>query len=79
MCITFNPKSLLKHFVSSIEPTWFMKPEDVSVGYPFFGKFVPLALEETGYMHLQATKPDTIGNLNNLIGKVNAYLFVFVF
>ncbi|XP_053620314.1 juvenile hormone epoxide hydrolase-like [Plodia interpunctella] len=29
--------------------------------YPYFMKFLPNIVQETGYLHLQATKPDTVG------------------
>ncbi|KAM8946653.1 epoxide hydrolase 1-like [Pelodytes ibericus] len=38
-----------------------MTREDVKRLYPYFEKNVYAVLRESGYMHLQATKPDTVG------------------
>lgn len=35
--------------------------EDVRRLFPFFEKTVFEMLKESGYMHIQATKPDTVG------------------
>ena len=39
-----------------------MMPADkVHLTYPLSSRFMSI-IQETGYLHLQATKPDTIGN-----------------
>lgn len=69
MCAVLTPKAMLKGAIASIIPSYF-----VPKGYEDF--FFPLAdklkfiMEESGYMHLQSTKPDTIGTVlqNNPVG-----------
>ncbi|KAM3930864.1 epoxide hydrolase 1-like [Leptodactylus fuscus] len=49
--------------------------EDVKRIYPFMEKNVFTTLRETGYLHLQATKPDTIGSaLNDSPAGLAAYI-----
>lgn len=38
-----------------------LSKEDVRRLYPFFEKSVWVMIKETGYLHIQATKPDTAG------------------
>lgn len=40
--------------------------EDVRRLFPFFEKNVWTILRETGYMHIQATKPDSVGKNANI-------------
>lgn len=60
MCSTFAPLSAVKTMIASVYPKAFVPEEYVDFFYPFFGKMAN-TIEETGYMHLQSTKPDTIG------------------
>jgi juvenile hormone epoxide hydrolase len=65
-----SPMATIKAIVSSFYPSWFIQEEKlIDWIYPFAPKFMDL-LQESGYMHIQATKPDTIGNalLNNPVG-----------
>lgn len=55
-----TPMSIIKTVVASFYPTFFMEERYVRWMYPFSETFKFL-LEESGYFHLQATKPDTIG------------------
>ncbi|NP_001121449.1 epoxide hydrolase 1 precursor [Xenopus tropicalis] len=49
--------------------------EDVRRIFPFFKKVVSHVIKESGYMHLQATKPDTAGcGLNNSPVGLAAYI-----
>lgn len=50
----------IKAFIASFYPSLFMDEKYVSWVYPFWPNFLKL-LQESGYMHIQATKPDTIG------------------
>jgi len=70
MCTGMSPLSAFKMFVASFYPSWFIEDKEFSSWvYPFAPKFLDI-LQETGYMHLQATKPDTIGVAlqNNPVG-----------
>lgn len=60
MCATFAPMATVKTIIAGFYPKAFVPEEYVDWFYPYFSKLGGL-IEETGYMHLQATKPDTIG------------------
>lgn len=61
MCGTMGFQSLLKSVIASFAPSLFIEEEFVDYYYPALPKQTYL-LVESGYMHLQATKPDTIGS-----------------
>jgi len=60
MCGNMAPLALIKTFIASFYPSWFIEEKYISWLYPFGPKFLHL-LQESGYMHIQSTKPDTIG------------------
>lgn len=64
-----SPLASIKIFIASFAPSWFIEEQFISWYYPFTPKFMWL-LQESGYMHIQATKPDTIGVAlqNNPVG-----------
>ncbi|OCT79628.1 epoxide hydrolase 1 [Xenopus laevis] len=52
-----------------------MTREDVNRLYPYFEKNVYALLRESGYMHIQATKPDSVGSaLNDSPAGLAAYI-----
>lgn len=53
-------KSIFKLLISLINPNWVMEPDDQKLMLPVMDK-IKLLIQETGYLHLQATKPDTVG------------------
>lgn len=55
-----TPMSMIKTFIASFYPSYFIEKRYVSYMYPF-SKTFKFLMEESGYFHLQATKPDTIG------------------
>lgn len=56
-----TPLSTIKTFIASFYPSLFIEDKEfISWIYPFATKFINL-LQESGYMHIQSTKPDTIG------------------
>lgn len=61
MCATMSLGSTLKAFIARIYPTFFIPERNLDFFYPMGEKFSYI-IEESGYFHLQATKPDTIGN-----------------
>jgi len=70
MCGVMTPLSTIKTFIASFYPSWFIEEEEfINWIYPFGPKFLFL-LQESGYMHIQSTKPDTIGAAlqNNPVG-----------
>ncbi|XP_025831990.1 juvenile hormone epoxide hydrolase 2-like [Agrilus planipennis] len=59
-----TPWATIKQILGSFYPSWVVDKPNQHRVYPlktFFGNFIL----ETGYMHLQATKPDTIGTALN--------------
>jgi hypothetical protein len=60
MCFTNSISSNLKRFVGSLWPTLIVDEAHVDKVYPLL-KHYAFILEEMGYMHLQSTKPDTVG------------------
>ncbi|KAJ6643510.1 Juvenile hormone epoxide hydrolase 2 [Pseudolycoriella hygida] len=70
MCVALNTGTgILKTIIASNFPSYFVEKEYEDFHFPFGEKFSNLILE-SGYMHIQATKPDTIGTalLNNPVG-----------
>lgn len=70
MCSVMSPMASIKSFVASFYPSLFIEEKEfISWFYPFAPKFM-FMLQESGYMHIQATKPDTIGIAlqNNPVG-----------
>lgn len=67
MCGTMSPASTLKAMIAKMYPSAFFPEEHADFFYPMGEKFSYL-IEESGYFHIQATKPDTIGmhQLNQL-------------
>lgn len=61
MCGAMSTASSFKGMIGSLWPSLFIPKEYIDFHYPF-GEIVSFIMEESGYMHLQATKPDTIGN-----------------
>jgi juvenile hormone epoxide hydrolase len=62
MCGVMAPWAQLKMLVSSLYPKLFVDEKHVDYYYPL-SKLFTFAVEETGYLHIQATKPDTIGTV----------------
>nr|AEE62377.1 unknown [Dendroctonus ponderosae] len=60
MASIMTPLSYIKYILGSFCPSWLVKPEHQDRVFPLWDKFV-YRIRETGYLHLQATKPDTIG------------------
>lgn len=75
MCAAMSLASSVKGFIGSFYPSLFVEPQNIDFHYPAGEKFTYL-IEESGYMHLQATKPDTIGKIFQLEfinHKLNSY------
>uniref|UniRef100_A0A1B6CXB2 Epoxide hydrolase n=1 Tax=Clastoptera arizonana TaxID=38151 RepID=A0A1B6CXB2_9HEMI len=61
MCdIRFNVNIMLRLLVGTIFPSLIVEKYEEPFMYPL-GKYFSFLIEEMGYFHLQATKPDTIG------------------
>lgn len=60
MCGMNGLQAILKSMIASVAPSRFVDEKYVEYYYPAGPKFKYL-LTESGYLHLQATKPDTIG------------------
>lgn len=63
MCAVFSPLAFVKMWIGSFYPPWMVSEKFVHKMYPFSNIFSNFMLE-MGYMHLQATKPDTVGNFD---------------
>ncbi|GAB0093635.1 Epoxide hydrolase [Sergentomyia squamirostris] len=60
MCGAMTPGSTIKQIIASFYPSYFIPEEHVQWYYPFWPNFKYI-IEESGYFHIQSTKPDTIG------------------
>lgn len=60
MALTLSPAATFLEFVGALFPSLIVEPELANRLYPLSEKYSTL-LEELGYMHIQATKPDTVG------------------
>lgn len=69
MCFTSTPLAMVKTFLASFYPSFFIDEQYVDYFYPYT-PHIWTFLEENGYMNIQATKPDTVGVAlsNNPIG-----------
>lgn len=61
MCVFPSSKSMIKLFIASFYPSAFIPPQHEHFSFPVKDK-LKFILANFGYFHLQATKPDTIGN-----------------
>lgn len=60
MAAVNTPSSNLKYLASALLPSLFLSEQDQKKVLPFGEKFIFL-IKETGYLHIQGTKPDTVG------------------
>ncbi|XP_050306106.1 juvenile hormone epoxide hydrolase 2-like [Anthonomus grandis grandis] len=60
MAYVSTPWAYIKTFLGQLYPSWVVKPEHQHRVYPLWRKLEG-RIRETGYLHLQATKPDTLG------------------
>jgi len=60
LCMVSTPKAHLLTLLGSIYPSLLVEKDKQHLVYPWSKKFFDL-IEESGYFHIQATKPDTIG------------------
>lgn len=69
-----DPRVFFWWTLGSFFPTFVVDSKDYSKLYPMADKFY-FILEESGYMHIQATKPDTVGiGLTNSPAGLAAYI-----
>jgi len=59
-CASMHPRANLRRMIASFYPQMFMSAEEEKMYFPF-SKLFSLIIRETGYMHLQWSKPDTVG------------------
>lgn len=74
LCFLTTYLSFAKGILASIYPNLFIDSKYENFIFPLMPKWEFL-IQETGFMHLQVTKPDTIGTLEE-IHIVHIYLFV---
>ncbi|KAF7283886.1 hypothetical protein GWI33_022718 [Rhynchophorus ferrugineus] len=58
--VIYTPRSYFLYLLGSIYPPWVDKPEIIKHLYPVKAR-AQLIYQESGYFHIQSTKPDTIG------------------
>ena len=73
MLATFKP-SLLKLLAAEVLPSFFLTEAEKEV-YPGFLNQLGIFLRETGYAHIQATRPDTVGKFMNSLLYVRCMTF----
>ena len=56
---------MIRMFIGAFFPSLIVEDHLADRMYPLSSFFAYL-MEEFGYMHIQATKPDTVGELNSL-------------
>lgn len=78
MCVISSPLAVIKGVVASFYPTYFVEKEYEDFFFPLAEKWQNLVLE-SGYFHLQATKPDTLGIFRapNIYPSCLAFRFYF--
>ncbi|XP_075165401.1 juvenile hormone epoxide hydrolase 1-like [Haematobia irritans] len=69
LCVNFSPLGVINGVISRLVPNFFYEKKH-SKFFKTVREYVAFVLEEFGYFHLQATKPDTIGTVlsHNPIG-----------
>jgi juvenile hormone epoxide hydrolase len=60
LCISMTVRGSLSYVAATLLPSLFMSEEEKSFVLPF-PKMLSYMARETGYAHIQATKPDTVG------------------
>ena len=60
MAVVNTPASNIGLFLGSLWPTLLVPADKVDAFFPLGPKFLHV-LQESGYLHIQATKPDTVG------------------
>ncbi|NP_001295475.1 uncharacterized protein LOC105689317 [Athalia rosae] len=60
MCAVLQPQTFFTTYLYSYWPSLLVPDEDYHLMYPLSKKW-SRTIEETGYFHIQATKPDTLG------------------
>jgi len=74
MCFVNTPLANIKRFAGSLWPSMIVDPKYQDLMYPLSTFFKTMMLE-MGYMHIQATKPDTVGvGLNDSPVGLAAYI-----
>lgn len=73
MCFVNTPLSNIKLALGSYYPSLIIEEEHQHLVYPRMEKIGNLFLE-TGYLHIQATKPDTVGKYENSLGMLKLIL-----
>lgn len=73
MCFANTAIGNLKYFLGSLWPSLIANEYEIGKIYPITS-YYGFLLEESGYMHIQATKPDTVGKLKYSDLQIELYL-----
>jgi hypothetical protein len=80
MAAVMSKSNTIWWFLGKFWPTLLMSAEEAKFMYPI-GEKLKMLMTESGYMHIQATKPDTVGNIAKTIAisfeLVTYYTFFF--
>merc|ERR1711976_225818 len=70
----YNPIVFIKQLAMAVVPSWFLSPAEMEVWPGMAGNFKNL-MRESGYFHIQITRPDTVAfGLNDSPVGLAAYI-----
>lgn len=58
--VVYTVQGYLKPILASVYPSWIVKPDHYDRVYPLSDRAL-FIFKESGYIHLQSTKPDSVG------------------
>lgn len=76
MCIINTPIANIKSMIASFYPSAFVTKKQKGFHFPL-SKYMTNSIYEMGYLHLQATKPDTIGRSYE-ISVIQSFTFITI-
>lgn len=62
-CLDFSLKAILKRMLYGLWPSLIVDKKYMHLVYPT-GRFFSVLMSQTGYYHIQATKPETVGEFS---------------
>lgn len=75
-CLNMAPFAAIKTVVASYFPTSFVESKYKDFHFPLSDK-INFMLQESGYMHIQSTKPETIGKFHLIFDIIKLNYFFF--
>ena len=65
MFVMTGPWARFKHFIGAFLPSGWIMDEDTEKAFYPISKLMKFMAQESGYFHIQATKPDTVGTIGS--------------